>query len=253
MIRRDRTFSASSIQHEQPAVNSKQFEAVTEELILLSTRNANLEQQLDEIKKKYDSLQDQMLHSMKNSQSDATQIQAPIGFICDELNLNRKTLSEHIVMDQIEQLYFTVNAQLTFTDTQRTFMKLVSEEISDELLGLLNLLVASRAQISVFHRCVIMEMVIYINAEWEDDPDQIAAANNGDHVDLNAYDLKTIYSISDKMGVDRNVVNEIDTITRQRLNSDTKIESLIASGSLPAHSLDVSTTMSMDPSAVRNE
>ena len=57
MIIRDRTFSASSVHHEAPAVNGKQFEAVTEELILLSTRNANLEQQLDEIKKKYDSLQ----------------------------------------------------------------------------------------------------------------------------------------------------------------------------------------------------
>ena len=57
MIIRERTFSASSIHHEVPNVNSKQFEAVTEELILLSTRNANLEQQLDEMKKKYDSLQ----------------------------------------------------------------------------------------------------------------------------------------------------------------------------------------------------
>lgn len=148
MINRDRTFSASSIAHESPAVNTKQFEAVTEELILLSTRNANLEQQLDEMKKKYDALQvcaavhcgsefeilrfdvvcgahygsqygqDSILHSMKNSQSDAQQIQAPIGFICDELNINRKTLSQHIVMDQLEQLYLTINGQLTFTETQ---------------------------------------------------------------------------------------------------------------------------------------
>lgn len=113
-------------------------------------------------------------------------------------------------------------------------MKLVSEEISDELLGLLNLLVTSRTQIAVFHRCVIMEMVIYINAEWEDDPEQMAASGNGAHVDLNAYDLKTIYSISDKMAVAREVVNEIDSITRQRLKSDTNIENLIASGDLPA-------------------
>ncbi len=117
-------------------------------------------------------------------------------------------------------------------------MKLVSEEISDELLGLLNLLVASRSQIVVYHRCVIMEMVIYVNAEWEDDPDQMKDGGT-DHVDLNAYDLKTIYSISDKMGVSREVVNEIDTVTRQRINCDAKIEQLIVNGNID-ESVDVS-------------
>ena len=43
---------------------------------------------------------------------------APIGFICDELNINRKTLTSHIVMDQLEQLYLTIDGQLAFTETQ---------------------------------------------------------------------------------------------------------------------------------------
>ena len=62
--------------------------------------------------------QDSILHTMKNSTSDAQQIQAPIGFICDELGLNRKNLAEHIVMDQLEQLYLAVNGQAAFTETQ---------------------------------------------------------------------------------------------------------------------------------------
>jgi len=205
------------------ADRDERFEAVTEELILLSTRNANLEQELDEMKKKYDLLQESM--NALNNAADRPEVEPPIGFICDELELDRKTLGQHIAVDQLEQLYLTIDGKVAFTETQQTFLKLVSEEISDELFGLLNVLAEpSRDQIAMFHRCVIMEMVIYINAEWEVD---------GDEADPNAYDLKTIYSIAvDKMGVSRRIVNDINSCTQERLHSDTKIETLIATGDL---------------------
>ena len=63
--------SSSSSNGDNPQFDKLQFETMQKEVVLLSTRNANLQQQLEEMKKKYNSLQlkkEQSIDSVQVSQ-----------------------------------------------------------------------------------------------------------------------------------------------------------------------------------------
>ena len=140
----------------------------------------------------------------------------PIGYICDELDIETTILAKKIHIDQIETLLLEINPNFEFTAQQLQFMKLVSADIDDPLWRLLNIL-CKRSDHEIVLKCIITEMISFIYHETDDEKENRQNEQ---------YDLQFVQSICDIIKISKDVVNEIDLTVRQRLKIDTKFETI---------------------------
>ena len=140
----------------------------------------------------------------------------PIGYICDELDIETSGLAKKIHIDQIETLLLKMNPNFEFTAQQLQFMKLVSVDIDDPLWGLLNIL-CIRSDHDVALKCILTEMISFIYHETDDEEE---------NQQNEQYDLQFIQNICDIFKISKDVLNEIDLTMKQRLNIDSKFETI---------------------------
>ena len=151
----------------------------------------------------------------------------PIGYICEELDIDPSTLTKEFEHEDVEQILKEIDPKFKFNAEQSKFLKLVSDDIDDNLLGLLNVL-CSKSNYDMLYKCLVMEMVSFIYHEIDDDD------NNDNNNDNNEYDIEYVYNICDIIKIPRSTINEIDSTVKQRLGTDSKLENLfIKNGDSP--------------------
>lgn len=137
----------------------------------------------------------------------------PIGYICDELEIDPSSLIKEILYEDIEKIFQEIDATFKFNEEQSKFLELVSDDLDDKLFGLLNVL-CIKQKYDLLYKCIIMEMISFIYHEVDDDNDD----------ENNEYELENVYEICDVIKIQRSTVDEIDSTVKQRLGSDSKVE-----------------------------
>jgi len=202
--------------------------AMQKEIIVLATRNANLQQELDVIQQKYQRLLLTKQDSARSTASTASQLVdclVPIASICEDLGIDQDTLPQQMRIAEIEALLLQIDPKYAVNESQHKLLSAVSKQMSDHLLGLLNVLV-TKHNYDMFYKCILMEMISFIYDDVVDEQQDTQDPEGKDLAQQHlqpTFDLQSVYEIAEVLKVSQSKVDELNSAIQERLNNDNKI------------------------------